>query len=66
MRGDIPLLPQYTFMAWCSIKAQGKLHFNSSRMANLKGRSTWGNLGIDGINIFKYVLRKYGVKVWSK
>jgi hypothetical protein len=26
MRGDIPSLPQYTFMAWCSVKAQGKLY----------------------------------------
>jgi hypothetical protein len=26
MRGAIPPLPQYAFMAWCSVKAQGKLH----------------------------------------
>jgi len=27
MRGDIPPLPQYAFMAWCSVKAQGQLYF---------------------------------------
>jgi hypothetical protein len=26
MRGDIPPLPQYVFMAWCSVKAQGQLY----------------------------------------
>jgi len=26
MSGAIPLLPQYTFMAWCSVKAQGQLY----------------------------------------
>jgi hypothetical protein len=25
MRGAIPPLPQYAFMAWCSVKAQGQL-----------------------------------------
>jgi hypothetical protein len=25
MRGDIPPLPQYAFMAWCSLKAQGQI-----------------------------------------
>jgi hypothetical protein len=25
MNGAIPLLPQYAFMAWCSVKAQGQL-----------------------------------------
>jgi hypothetical protein len=27
MRGAIPSLPQYAFMAWCSVKAQGQLYF---------------------------------------
>jgi hypothetical protein len=27
MRGAIPPLPQYTFMALCSVKAQGQLYF---------------------------------------
>jgi hypothetical protein len=27
MRGAIPPLPQYTFMALCSVKAQGHLYF---------------------------------------
>jgi len=26
MRGAIPSLPQYTFMTWCSVKAQGQLY----------------------------------------
>jgi len=25
MLGAIPPLPQYAFMAWCSVKAQGQL-----------------------------------------
>jgi hypothetical protein len=24
--GDIPPLPHYAFMAWCSVKAQGQLY----------------------------------------
>jgi hypothetical protein len=27
MSGAIPLLPQYAFMAWCSVKAQGQFTF---------------------------------------
>jgi hypothetical protein len=27
MSGAIPPLPQYAFMAWCSVKAQGQLYF---------------------------------------
>jgi hypothetical protein len=26
MSGTIPPLPQYAFMAWCSVKAQGQLY----------------------------------------
>jgi hypothetical protein len=26
MLGAIPLLPQYAYMAWCSVKAQGQLY----------------------------------------
>jgi len=26
MRGAIPPLPQYAFMAWCSVKARGQLY----------------------------------------
>jgi hypothetical protein len=26
MNGAIPPLPQYAFMAWCSVKAQGQLY----------------------------------------
>jgi len=28
MSGAILSLPQYVFMAWCSVKAQGKLYTN--------------------------------------
>jgi hypothetical protein len=28
MSGDIPPLPQYAFMAWCSVKAQGHFTFS--------------------------------------
>jgi hypothetical protein len=28
MRGDILPLPQYAFMVWCSVKAQGQLYLN--------------------------------------
>jgi hypothetical protein len=27
MSGAIHLFPQYVFMAWCSVKAQGQLYF---------------------------------------
>jgi hypothetical protein len=27
MSGAIPPFPQYALMAWCSVKAQGQLHF---------------------------------------
>jgi hypothetical protein len=26
MRGDVPPLPQYALMVWCSVKAQGQLY----------------------------------------
>jgi hypothetical protein len=28
MHGDMPPLPQYVFMAWCSVKAEGELHLH--------------------------------------
>jgi hypothetical protein len=31
MSGAIPQLPQYAFMAWCLVKAQGQLYLYSSR-----------------------------------
>jgi hypothetical protein len=30
MSGAIPPLPQYAFMAWCSVKAQGQLYLSLS------------------------------------
>jgi hypothetical protein len=41
MCGTIPPLPQYAFMAWCSVKAQRQLY-------NLKGRYQSEDLGIYG------------------
>jgi hypothetical protein len=32
MSGAIPPLPQYAFMAWCSVKAQGQLYLYSNQM----------------------------------
>jgi hypothetical protein len=29
MREAVPPLPQYAFMAWCSVKAQGQLYILS-------------------------------------
>jgi hypothetical protein len=26
MKGAMPPIPQYAFMAWCSVKAQGQLY----------------------------------------
>jgi hypothetical protein len=31
MRGAVPPLPQYAFVAWCSIKAQGQLYLTIGR-----------------------------------
>jgi len=36
MRGVIPPLPQYAFMAWCSVKAQGQLYLSPLRHLTLK------------------------------
>jgi hypothetical protein len=30
MNGAVPPLPQYTFMAWCSLKTQGLIYLNIS------------------------------------
>jgi hypothetical protein len=38
MSGAIPPLPQYAFMEWCSITAQGRLNHNND---NLKMFMTW-------------------------
>jgi hypothetical protein len=34
MRGAIPPLPQYVFMAWCSVEAQGQLLLSQHFLAN--------------------------------
>jgi hypothetical protein len=33
MSGAAPQLPQYTFLAWCSAKAQGQLYLYSLRFS---------------------------------
>jgi hypothetical protein len=33
MRGVIPPLPQYAFLAWCSVKVQGKIYLTSYHIA---------------------------------
>jgi hypothetical protein len=40
MNGTIPALPQYAFMAWCSVKkiAQGQLYLYLGEFLDLKGR----------------------------
>jgi hypothetical protein len=43
--GAIPPLPQYAFMAWCSVKAQGQLYL----YLTLKRRDYFGYLGVDRI-----------------
>jgi hypothetical protein len=35
MRGAIPPLPQYAFMAWCSVKAQGQLSLPLPYLSNI-------------------------------
>jgi hypothetical protein len=32
MSGAIHPLPQYAFMAWCLVKAQGQLYFNVTKI----------------------------------
>jgi hypothetical protein len=34
MSGAIPQLPQYAFMAWCSVKAQGQLYLYLNEHSN--------------------------------
>jgi len=38
MSGAIPRLPQYTFMAWCSVEAQGQLYLLPLRNMQNGGR----------------------------
>jgi hypothetical protein len=60
MRGAIPPLPQYVFMAWCSVKAQGQLYLTlpffffvaeGSKKAELL-RNTWGRKITDDMERF--------------
>jgi hypothetical protein len=50
MSGAIPPLPQYTFMAWCSVKAQEKLYlYLYLYWQYLMERSTWGYPKVPGL-----------------
>jgi hypothetical protein len=35
MSGTIPPLPQYAFMAWCSVKAQGQIYLYLSSLRHV-------------------------------
>jgi hypothetical protein len=37
MRGDIPPLPHYTFMAWCSVKKAQRQLYLYLRMSYIRG-----------------------------
>jgi len=41
MHGAIPPLPQYVFMAWCSVKAHGKLYFTVYMSVNCTFTMFW-------------------------
>jgi hypothetical protein len=58
MSGAIPPLPQYTFMAWCSVKAQGlQLYYESLEIERWRTKTD-----IPSFNIFyhakKYILHR--------
>jgi len=36
MSGAVPPLPQYAFMAWCSVKAQGQLYLKCTQSPSLR------------------------------
>jgi hypothetical protein len=48
MSGAIPPLPQYAFMAWCSVKAQGQLYLYFYSTASVFSFF----LTLSGINIY--------------
>jgi hypothetical protein len=58
MYGSVPLLPQYAFVAWCSVKAQAQLNLTlpyrlmfhvsfSELVGRIEGyRSGWNSYGV--------------------
>jgi hypothetical protein len=56
MSGAIPPLPQYAFMAWYSVKAQGKLYLYLTQLEDL---------GVYGKIILDWIFGKSGGKVWT-
>jgi len=48
MSGAIPSLPQYVFMAWCSVKAQGQLYLTLPQLrATLHNHLPWRRVFIE-------------------
>jgi len=46
MSGAVPPLPQYAFMAWCSVKAQGQLYLKcKGKEGRGSGRSPFKTFG---------------------
>jgi hypothetical protein len=39
MRGAIPPLPEYVFMAWCLVKAEGQFAFEVNRKRKFKKKT---------------------------
>jgi hypothetical protein len=46
--GAVPPLPQYAFMAWCSVKAQGQLWYQESKSASFYSWF-WHSVGFVGL-----------------
>jgi hypothetical protein len=49
MRGAIPSRPQYVFIAWCSVKAQGQLYLYLSFTFIIGKEGQIDNWGLDNI-----------------
>jgi hypothetical protein len=56
MRGAILPLPQYAFMAWCSVEAQGQLYFYLYLSSQCDMYSSW----LYG-NVFAFVIHLYEI-----
>jgi hypothetical protein len=62
MIGAVPLLPQYAFMAWCSVKAQGQLYlflpfnFNLNYTLHKRVNMLYVSINLNRLKIQKVVL----------
>jgi hypothetical protein len=63
MRGAIPPLPPYTFMAWCSVKAQGQLYLLPFSFTSLRN-SEWKRICHNERNTSRRAV--FGKRVWSE